>query len=82
MKNSPRKFRILKGHKEEEVFAKLRKDLARIYQDRPNGYMMIWKRGTTLITQGHAGFNAMEMIGAIESIKTDLIAGWNSDERV
>ena len=77
-----RKFKTLKGHKEEEVCAKLRKDLVRINNDRPDGYMMIWKRGTTLKTHGHAGFSAMELLGAIESIKSDLMAQWNDEERV
>ena len=77
-----RKFKTLKGHKEEEVCAKLRKDIVRINKDQPDGYMMIWKRGTTLKTHGHAGFSALELLGAIESLKSDLIENWNNSERI
>ena len=77
-----KKFKTLKGRKEDEVYSKLRKDIVRINKDRPDGYMMIWKRGSTLKTHGHAGFNAMEMLGAIESIKTDLIEGWNNSTSI
>ena len=82
MTGNIRKFKTLKGHKEEEVCAKLRKDIVRINKDQPDGYMMIWKRGTTLKTHGHAGFSVVELLGAIESIKSDLMAQWNDEERV
>ena len=75
MKGRIRKFRTLEGQKNEEVKTSLSESIQRIRKAKPDGYVMIWKRGRDLITVGHGGLSMLEMVGALETIKRDVIEG-------
>ncbi len=73
-----RKFKTCKKQTDDLVILQLKEDVKRICKDRPDGYLMIWKKGSILITKGNAGFNRIELLGAIESLKSDLVRDWGS----
>ncbi len=71
-----RKFKFWKGQKTDAVRTKLSEDIIRIRKDHPDGYLMIWKREGVLKTYGSSGFSPLELLGAIEALKFDLMAKW------
>jgi hypothetical protein len=75
MKGRIRKFRTLEGQKNEEIKKSLSENIKRIRKANPDGYVMIWKRGRDLITIGHGGLSMLEMVGAFETMKRDVIEG-------